>query len=209
MTTPPVPSCWPDVTTRARTASSWGCARTKKRAARTWEHLRWPAAFACPAPGRSRPGASRRSAPRRHAARAAAARGPRRRGSVERPSPRALAPMQDPHPGARQTQREEQLPEQREGRHRLGCRRGDVDGQRVGGRAVVRAVVHREGEARIAGAGRARGRGVREGPSIERRPGHRESPAVTVPSPRVSVPRPDAGRVTIVTLASASPSRSA
>ena len=115
----------------------------------------------------------RRSAARRHAARAAAARGPRRRGSVERPSPRALAPMQDPHPGARQTQREEQVPEPREGRHRLGCRRGDVDGQRVGGRAVVRAVVHREGEARLVGAGRARGRGVREGPGSERRPGHR------------------------------------
>ena len=37
MTTPPVSGCcWPDVTTRARTASSWGCSRTKKRAARTW-----------------------------------------------------------------------------------------------------------------------------------------------------------------------------
>ena len=34
--TPPVSGCcWPDVTTRARTASSWGCSRTKKRAART------------------------------------------------------------------------------------------------------------------------------------------------------------------------------
>ena len=105
----------------------------------------------------------RRSAARRHAARAAAARGPRRRGSVARPSPRPRAPMQDPHPGARQTQREEPVPEQREGRHRRGCRRGDVDGQRVGGRAVVRAVVHREGDARRAGAGRARGRGVRAG----------------------------------------------
>ena len=55
-------------------------------------------------------------------------RGAHRRARRERPSSRAPAPRRDPRPGAQQAQPEEQVPEQREGRHRLrfriwlGCR---------------------------------------------------------------------------------------